>query len=92
MKARSGQSADLGRFAFEFLHVVLAELAQAQVVGFPNGGRRKDLGDRQEQDFRRIAPRAVGRPRDALPAQPPVSPQARPSPFSRSSIPRVAAY
>ena len=66
VEARAGEVADLRRFAFELLHVVLAELAQAQVVGFPDRGCGKDLGHGQQQNAGGIAPRAVGGARDAL--------------------------
>ena len=67
MKPRPGQSGHQRRFAFELLDVVFAELAQAQGVCFLNGFRREDLGDRKQQNLRRIPPDAPGRTLDARP-------------------------
>ena len=64
--ARTRQIGKLRRFAFEFLDVVLAEIAQSQIVGFTNGGGGKYFGDGQQEDSGRIAPRPVGRARDPL--------------------------
>ena len=50
MESRAGQIAHRGIFAFEFLHIVFAELAQAQFVGVANGLRGEHLGDGQQQD------------------------------------------
>ena len=52
VKAGAFEAAHFGRFAFEFLHVVLAELAQSQRVCFADHGSGKDLGDRQQAERR----------------------------------------
>src|SRR5262245_58514572 len=67
MKSCSGHAGDRRRFTFKLLHVVFAELPQSQGIGFLNGFRREDFGDRQEQDLRWIPPRAPGCPLDARP-------------------------
>jgi hypothetical protein len=61
MKPRPGESAHQRGFAFELLHVILAELAQAQCVGLLNGFGGEDFGDREQPDEGRIAPRTPGR-------------------------------
>jgi len=65
MKPRPGEFPHHGRLAFELLHVILAELAQSQCVGLLYRVGGKDLGDRQQPDGGRIAPRAFGRTPDA---------------------------
>src|ERR1035438_6447984 len=57
MKPRPAEFSHQRRFAFELLHVVLAELAQAHGVGFLNGFGGKDFGDCEQPNVGRIAPR-----------------------------------
>jgi hypothetical protein len=60
VKARARKIAKFGRFAGEFLDVVLTEIAQAQGVGVANRGGGKEFGDGQQRDAGRIAVRARG--------------------------------
>src|ERR1051326_6779435 len=55
MKPRAIERTDLRRLAFEFLHVVLAEFPQAQVVRGEDRVGREDLGHGQQEDAGRIA-------------------------------------
>ena len=60
VEARAREIGDRGRLAFEFPHVVLAEIPQAQGVRFVNRGCREDFSDRQQKDGGGVAPRAAG--------------------------------
>src|SRR5690349_3736751 len=66
MKARAGKIADLGRFRFELLHVIFAELAQAGCVCLADYARWKYLGNRHQRNRGRITAGAGRRAFDAV--------------------------
>ena len=67
MKAHAFQPAHLRRFSFEFLHVVLAKIAQSEGISIADDSGGKDLGDRQQKNASRVAPRPLGGALNSLP-------------------------
>ncbi len=63
--AGAGAIGQFSALLIELLHVVFAEVAQAELVGFANHRGRKFLGDRDQQNIGTLASGARGRAGDA---------------------------
>ena len=66
METRAGEILHFGRFDFELLDVVLAEIAQAGLVRLANDPGRENLGDRNQSDGGPVTPATGARAFDAL--------------------------
>src|SRR5689334_12067625 len=58
--------ANVGVFVFKLLHVVLAELAQAEIVSVADDGGRENLGHGDQSDAGRVALGRFGCAGDAV--------------------------
>ena len=66
VEARLGAIRQRGALRLELLHVVLAEFAQPQFVGFSITRGRKFLSDREQHNIRTLAACARGRIRNSV--------------------------